>query len=134
MKPVRIFSHTAHNHPVYLYEYLERRKILYEIIHGATDELIASQHDEVSGLVFLGSPVSVNDDLSWITTEIEIIKDAIERDIPIMGICFGAQLMTKALGGEVCSTNAMQIGWHQLHLTAPAKKLFTIPETFNAFE
>ena len=134
MKPLRIFSHVAIEHPGYLYEYLDGRNIPYEKVYIAQGEAIPQQLDDVSGLVFLGAPVSISDPLSWISDELELIKSAILNDVPVLGICFGGQLICKALGGEVCTNNTMQIGWHLLTLTKHAKELFGLPEHFYAFE
>lgn len=55
-------------------------------------------------------------------TEVEIIRDAVQRDMSVLGICLGAQLLAKALGGAV-SRNAMrEIGWHEVELTEQGVK------------
>ncbi|OOZ18336.1 hypothetical protein BOW28_02025 [Solemya velum gill symbiont] len=133
MKPIRIFSHVACEHPGYLCEYLEKRGICYEKIHIGLGEPIPKQIDNISGLVFLGSPVSVNDPLPWIAEELALIKQASQAGIPVLGICFGGQLISKALGGEVRPAPAMQIGWHHTTLSAYAKELFNIRGISHSF-
>jgi len=133
LKPIRIFSHTTCEHPGYLCEYLEKRGISYEKIHISWGELISQRIDDVSGLVFLGSPVSVNDTLPWIAEEIALIKLASQTPIPVLGICFGGQLISKALGGEVNAAPSMQIGWHRIRLSQHAKNLFTTRSLLNSF-
>ena len=91
----------------------------------------------MSGLVFLGSPVSVNDPLPWIDEELALIRLAFQAGVPILGICFGGQLISKALGGEVHSAPTMQIGWHRTTLSEHAKELFRsrgVLDGFYAFE
>jgi GMP synthase (glutamine-hydrolysing) len=51
--------------------------------------------------VITGSPASVNDDLDWIRTTEGIIRDAVTTETPLLGICFGHQLVARALGGRV---------------------------------
>lgn len=133
LKPIRIFSHVACEHPGYLCEYLERRNICYEKRYIEQVESILEWIDDVSGLVFLGSPVSVNDPLPWIARELELIRLAFKAGVPILGICFGGQLISKALGGEVNSVSMMQIGWHRTTLSKYAKELFKNRGALNSF-
>ena len=137
MKPIRIFSHVTCEHPGYLCEYLERRGICYEKIYIDHGGPIPKRIDDVSGMVFLGSPVSVNDPLPWIAEEVALIRFASQAGVPVLGICFGGQLISKALGGKVSTVPTMQIGWHRIALSAYAKDLFTssgLLDSFYAFE
>ena len=138
LKPILIFSHVACEHPGYLCEYLERLNTCYEKRYIEQVEPILERIDDVSGLVFLGSPVSVNDPLPWIAQELELIRLAFKAGVPILGICFGGQLISKALGGEVKSAPMMQIGWHHTTLSEHAMELFEssgdLLDSFYAFE
>lgn len=137
MKPVLIISHATCEAPGYLREFLDRQAVVYRIVDHDDNALDVDLIEEVAGLVFLGSPVSVNDDLSWIDEEIKFIQLALDREIPVLGLCFGAQLMARALGAEVCSASSMQIGWHQLALSEHARRVFQssdLPPSFFAFE
>ena len=51
------------------------------------------------GLVFMGGPMSVNDDLPWIPKVLDLIRRRAAEDVPMLGHCLGGQLMSKALGG-----------------------------------
>ena len=66
---------------------------------------------EFSGLVFMGGPMSVNDDLPWIAPALALIRAAVAQDVPVLGHCFGGQLMARALGGEVTRNPVKEIGW-----------------------
>ena len=133
LKPIRIFTHVASEHPGYLCEYLDQREIYYEKTNINQINPVLKQVNDVSGLIFLGSPVSVNDPLPWITEELALIRSAAQADIPVLGICFGGQLISKALGGEVHSAKMMQIGWHQTVLTDYAKAQFKSNNSQNNF-
>ena len=76
-----------------------------------------------NGLVVLGGPMNVDqvDQYPHLATEIAAIKEALRLDIPILGICLGAQLLAAALGANVRPNNVREIGWYRLHPTAAAR-------------
>lgn len=58
--------------------------------------------DGVDAVVSLGGPMNVGDaGHAWMKPELEFLRAAHERKTPLVGICLGAQLIAKALGGEV---------------------------------
>lgn len=67
-----------------------------------------------SGLVLMGGPMSVNDDLPWIPPVLSLIRHAVSDNQPCMGHCLGGQLMSKALGGIVTQNATKEIGWNPL--------------------
>jgi GMP synthase (glutamine-hydrolysing) len=57
-----------------------------------------------------------------LATEVELIQQAIEQGIPMLGICLGAQLIAKALGAPVSANGAREIGWHDVSPTPAARE------------
>jgi GMP synthase-like glutamine amidotransferase len=71
-------------------------------------------------VVTLGASASVtNTDLPWIARETETLRRAVARDIPVLGICFGGQMLAHALGGAVHRTRVPEIGWFEIETTNP---------------
>ncbi len=68
------------------------------------------------GLVVLGGPMGVDevDAHPHLATELDLIQDAIRREIPVLGVCLGAQLIAKALGAEVRRSGVPEIGWYDV--------------------
>ena len=65
-------------------------------------------------IIPLGSPWGAWDDAcigNWLQPELSWIKSAIEADVPVLGICFGGQLMARALGGSVAPGPRPELGW-----------------------
>jgi GMP synthase (glutamine-hydrolysing) len=58
-------------------------------------------HDQVSGVVVTGSAASVTTPEPWMTPIEDYLVGAVERAKPVLGICFGHQLLGRALGGAV---------------------------------
>ena len=67
-------------------------------------------------LVILGGPMSPNDDLPWIKQEYELVSSLLDKKIPMLGVCFGAQLIAKILGGKVVKAPAKEVGWAPVYL------------------
>jgi len=79
----------------------------------------AGQYDLI---VPMGAPWGAWDDACigrWLLPEIEWVRGAIERDIPVLGICFGGQLIARALGGTVSRAPKAEIGWTAIHTDDP---------------
>jgi GMP synthase-like glutamine amidotransferase len=65
-------------------------------------------------IVPLGAPWGAWDDAcigNWLTPEIAMIRDAVTSNKPVLGICFGGQLIARAMGGSVAPGNHAEIGW-----------------------
>ncbi len=79
--------------------------------------------DGADGLVLLGGPMHVNetDQFPHLLHEMQMIEQAIKKEIPVLGICLGAQLIAKTLGAKVQTNQEREVGWHALELTSEAK-------------
>ena len=111
MKPVRIYRHDEPVGAGYFVDFLGNQGIEYELIAIDQGDTVTFDFDRASGLVFLGGDSSVNDSFSWIEDEINLIQQASAEKFPIFGHCFGAQLISKALGGKVSRMPQKEVGW-----------------------
>ena len=112
MLPIYIICHADCEPPGYLCSYFDKKNIPYKKINAIKDDLKSLDLDAVAGLVFMGGSYSVYENHPWLKDELQLIQQAIDSNILIMWICFGAQLISKALGAEVHKTDHMEIGWH----------------------
>src|SRR5207249_2558497 len=74
----------------------------------------AAEPERYDALVFMGGPMSVNDDLAYLRREEEYIREAVAKGVPVLGICLGSQLIAKALGSTVWRNGSKEIGWFAL--------------------
>ncbi|ATO56152.1 GMP synthase [Loigolactobacillus coryniformis subsp. coryniformis] len=81
---------------------------------------------ETEMLVILGGPQSVNDDLPWISAERRLIKELLQRNVPIFGVCFGAQQLAKVFGSQITMAPVKEVGWAPVYLQD--KALAQLPE------
>ncbi len=70
-------------------------------------------------LIILGGPMNIGEEASYPHLDIEksVIKNAIADNIPVLGICLGAQLIAAAMGADVYPASQKEIGWYELSLT-----------------
>jgi GMP synthase-like glutamine amidotransferase len=116
MKPVAIFRASPTEGPGYFATYLERRGIPWQVIALDAGERVPRDARKYSGLVFMGGPMSVNDELSWVAPALELARDAVRKDVPLLGHCLGGQLISKALGGKVAAAPVKEIGWGEVRV------------------
>lgn len=114
MKPIAIFRHSPSEGAGYFTQFLQHNAIPWQLICIDENETVPLEASQFSGLVFMGGPMSVNDTLPWIEPELALIRDAVARDIPVLGHCLGGQLMSRALGGTVRKNAAKEIGWGEV--------------------
>lgn len=124
MNPVAILQHESSQGPGFLLDFLRQHDIPFQRFQPAAGEPLPRQAAHHSGLVVLGSNRSANDALPWVAAELALLRDAVQHDVPVLGHCFGAQLLARALGAQVRPNARAQIGWHRLSVTPEARALF----------
>ena len=78
--------------------------------------------DDYDVIVPMGAPWGAWDEGrigNWLVPELEFLTKAIAQDTPILGICFGGQLLARALGGSVAPGPKPEIGWTVVHTDRP---------------
>ena len=135
MKPVIIFRHASTEGPGYLATFLDTQGIPWQLVKIDEQEPLPASIDGYSGVVLMGGPMSVNDDLPWISPLLDLIREAVAADIPLLGHCLGGQLISKALGGVVSANAVKEIGWGELVISSneTARYWFGDIEKFNGF-
>lgn len=135
MKPVVVLRHACCEGAGYLGTFLARHAIPWCEVRIDKGEPVPTAAQAFSGIVLMGGPMSVNDDLPWIPVVLQLIRDALLHDIPLLGHCLGGQLMSKALGGVVTKNPVKEIGWGEVKVTQTpeAKAWFGDLQAFNSF-
>jgi len=134
MKIATCLQHVSFEGPGAFRQALETRGCAVRTILVPSDGL---PQDFGDFLLIMGGPMSVNDPDSWIAEELQFVKAAMNKGIPVLGICLGAQLLAKALGGSVVPGPTFEIGMVPVTLTDEGKNdsVFSqLPSTFQVFQ
>jgi GMP synthase-like glutamine amidotransferase len=103
------------------------RAVVLEPIGGFPPELPAA----CIGIIVGGGLPSVNDPKEWIKDEIKLIRQAVDLKLPILGICFGHQLIAKAFGSAVVRREK-RVGFADIVKVKDAPIFAGLPETWRA--
>ena len=135
MKPIAIFRHSPTEGAGQFALFLTEHAIPWQMVHIDQGDAVPKDAAAFSGLVFMGGPMSVNDDLPWIPPTLALIRDAYAKDIPLLGHCLGGQLMSKALGGVVSKNAIKELGWGKVNVAdnAAARQWFGDIREFDSF-
>jgi GMP synthase-like glutamine amidotransferase len=120
---VQIFQHERAEGPGAILPWLRRRGLSVGYTHWHAGERPPAL-TELAGLAIMGGGMSVNDEVKhpWLVAEKEYVLEAIERGVPVLGVCLGAQLIASALGGRVHRNPHREIGWWPVSRVSGAER------------
>ena len=87
---------------------------------------VATEFPDAAGfdaVVAMGAPWSVYDEAaigSWVGPELDLLRRADRHGVPVLGLCFGGQLLAAAHGGAVLRAEAPELGWTAVETDDPA--------------
>ena len=136
MKPLRLIYHESCDPPTYLESYLRSNNYAYEALCLDENNDISEDLQGLAGLIFLGGAGNVNEPTRWMNKELAIIRKAAELDLPMLGICLGAQLISKSLGGTISPGETLEVGWHTVFQTVDHEENWFsgLPASFEVFQ
>jgi GMP synthase (glutamine-hydrolysing) len=140
---ILILRNTPRENPGIIESVLSENNLAFQIID--LDHISAIKSVEKYGaLIVLGGPQSANDLSPKMLSELGLIRDAIQSDVPYLGICLGLQTFVKALGGNVVKCHTKEVGFRDpeghfftVKLTVEGKndKLFNnLPDVLTVFQ
>jgi GMP synthase-like glutamine amidotransferase len=114
-KPALIFQHGRLGPPAHVAEWLDERGLPFVVHHAGSDPPVAV--GDFSCLVSLGSVESAaGGEPGWVPAEVAVLRAAVDADVPVLGLCFGGQALSLALGGGVDRLARPEIGWFPLEV------------------
>jgi GMP synthase (glutamine-hydrolysing) len=131
---VKAFQHMPSEPLGYFERIFSEDNIKFDYAHLWDDDPVSA--GDATHLIFLGGPMSVNDegDFPWLKEEKQLIRKAVRRRVPVLGLCLGAQLIASSYGAIVYKF-IKETGWYTVHLTPESTGVFTsFPDPFCAFQ
>lgn len=132
-KPVAILQHETNQGPGVLLECLQQQGIPCRIISQIEGGAVPRNARDYRGIVVLGSNHGVNERLAWMEEECALLQSALASDVPVLGHCFGAQMLAHAMGAKVSRNACPDIGWGQVWATPDAQRDLHLPARMMTF-
>lgn len=119
MKPILFIQNVTLEGPGTLGLFLKQRNIPFEIrdLYGGMN--IPERSEDFGAAVVLGGPMNIyeEDRFPFLTAEKHFLRDCLNTNVPVLGICLGGQLLADVLGGSVRPNGESEIGWMDVALT-----------------
>ena len=136
MKPVLVLQHLSADGPAYLARWLRREGLSFEVRNSEAGDPFPDDLSPYAALAVLGGEMSANDPLPSLRRAEVLIRQGVERAVPVIGHCLGGQLMARALGAQVVASPAPEVGWQPMRVdgTEPARAWFGAARTLQVFQ
>lgn len=109
-RSVLIIQNIPREKPGIIQEVLDKNGILSTVVDLSTNQKIPPI-DNFGAVVVMGGPDSANDETPKMHRELSSIREALDSQVPYLGICLGMQTLVKAAGGEVVKSPTREIGF-----------------------
>lgn len=133
--PVLVVLHQERSSPGRVGQLLEEKGYRLDIRRPVLGDSLPETLASHSGAVVFGGPMSANDPDEFVRREIEWLKVPLKEDKPYLGICLGAQMLVRHLGGKVASNadQSVEIGWYPIRSTERGRLLMHWPKMVYHF-
>jgi GMP synthase-like glutamine amidotransferase len=114
-----IIQHEEPTPPGFVNEWLDEHGAIVETLRIDIDdrEVDPSDYDLI---VSLGAECAAFDDsMPFVPREARLMRRAVDADVPVLGLCFGGQMLARVLGGEVFRSDVSEIGWLAVRSNEP---------------
>lgn len=118
MKPIHIVQNWAAESAGTIADYLDENDFGYKVIQAYRNEPLPDL-SSAEALIVLGSPYSISDyqKYDYLKNLYAFVAGAVRRDLPLLAICFGGQMLAMTLGAEVTRNKVKEIGHYSCRLT-----------------
>jgi GMP synthase-like glutamine amidotransferase len=136
VKPVAVFRFSDTEGPGHFATFLDASRLPWKLVKLDEGDSVPASSEPFAGLAFMGGPMSANDELAWTQPVLSLMRDAVDRGVPVIGHCLGGQMLARALGGEVKKNPVKEIGWNRVQVedSPRAREWFGDLREFDTFQ
>ncbi|MFJ3673386.1 methyltransferase domain-containing protein [Streptomyces sp. NPDC090106] len=117
---IQIVEHAPQEGPYAIGDALEKAGLPLRVSRTWAGDPVPDTVDDIVALVVMGGPMAAYDDFPSRTAELALLRAALEAEVPVLGVCLGAQLLAVAAGGAARPGNGAQVGWSGVRMTGTA--------------
>jgi GMP synthase (glutamine-hydrolysing) len=123
-KRILVVQHAPFETPGILSELLAAAGYETQTVHSAAGDVVPADCEDAAALIVMGGPMGVYEaeEFPYLRDEMRLIERAFARNMPVLGVCLGSQLLAAALGARVTKGATKEIGWYPVTLTDEARK------------
>lgn len=127
---ILIVLHQEHSTPGRIGRMLEDRGFILDTRKPRFGDKLPETMDDHAGAIVFGGPMSANDPDDYIKQEIDWINVPLKDEAPFIGICLGAQMFAKTIGGTVSGhpDGDVEIGYRHLEATQAGRAILDWPK------
>ncbi|NNN30420.1 methyltransferase domain-containing protein [Streptomyces sp. S3(2020)] len=118
-----VLEHTPHEGPYAIGTALEAAGLRLRTCRIWAGDPVPQTLDGTAALVVMGGPAAAYEDFPSRDAELALLRAALEAEVPVLGVCLGAQLLAVAAGGTVRPGPGAQVGWGQVHTSGTSDPL-----------
>lgn len=137
MSRIVVVQHSAYEPLGIIINTLKENKLRLKYVNFQRDpDQKVEIKDYHSGLIVLGGNMNPDelDTYPHLKHEIELIQEALAKDIPVLGICLGSQLLNMALGGDCYSLKQAEFGWQSIEKLQEHPAFADFPKQMPVFQ
>ncbi len=124
MPDLLVLQHTDVAGPSSFVEVLDNRTSLapWKLVPVEAPDDVPTALDGLGGLIVMGGTMSATDpeQVPWMPQELEFLRTAVAAELPVLGVCLGAQMLAAAHGGEVSRRDRPRVGYLEVTRTPEA--------------
>lgn len=136
---ILVIKHVSNEGPGLIQTHFESQGWPVELIDLSNGDTLPGKLNAIAAVIMLGGPMNVYEEekYSFLKKEDEFITRLIIEEIPFLGICLGAQLLSKACQGKVMKMPEQEVGWYTVSITKEGAKdslLYGLPPRLVVFQ
>lgn len=117
---IQIVEHAPHEGPYAIGAALDAAGLPTRVCRTWAGDPVPETADDLVGLVVMGGAMAAYEDFPGRGAELTLLRAALAAEVPVLGVCLGAQLLAVAAGGAGRPGSGAQIGWADVRMTAAA--------------